>query len=187
MMIEYLKPARMMVHLLQSQNELTTPCQLNAFSIISFSTGFDLSGMFEDTVPMKEMRFMWNKPASSIISKLEEICKKLCLKVRKKEGGLLKLEGSKEVRKGNLGVDADIWDYPTPPHGVTSKVQWWYHEVSEAFYTWYQTSTWRHCLDMARRTTTARATTSWTSSGRAPTFSYRLVSSWTVRAICLRI
>ncbi|WVY95007.1 hypothetical protein V8G54_034095 [Vigna mungo] len=46
----------------ESKHELTTPCNLNAFAIISFSTEFDLSGMFEDTVPMKEMWFMSNKP-----------------------------------------------------------------------------------------------------------------------------
>jgi len=102
----------------EPKHELTKPCNLNAFAIISFSTGFDLSGMFEDTVPMKEMRFMSNKPASSIISKLEEISKRLCLKVGKKEGGLLKLEGSKEGRKGSLGVDAEIFEITPQLHMV---------------------------------------------------------------------
>ncbi|QCE12004.1 serine/threonine kinase [Vigna unguiculata] len=102
----------------ESKHELTKPCNLNAFDIISFSTGFDLSGMFEDTVPMKEMRFMSNKPALSIISKLEEICKKLSLKVRKKDGGLLKLKGCKEGRKGSLGVDAEIFEITPHLHMV---------------------------------------------------------------------
>ncbi|BAT83932.1 hypothetical protein LR48_Vigan03g071600 [Vigna angularis] len=102
----------------ESKHELTKPGNLNAFAIISFSTGFDLSGMFEDSVPMKEMRFMSNKPASSIISKLEEICKRLCLKVRKKDGGLLKLEGCKEGRKGSIGVDAEIFEITPQLHMV---------------------------------------------------------------------
>ncbi|KAL9315212.1 hypothetical protein ACSQ67_016213 [Phaseolus vulgaris] len=102
----------------ESKHELTKPCNLNAFAIISFSTGFDLSGMFQETVSMKEMRFMSNKPASSIISKLEEICKRLSLKVRKKDGGLLKMEGSKEGRKGTLGVDAEIFEITPQLHMV---------------------------------------------------------------------
>lgn len=83
------------------------PCNnLNAFDIISFSSGFDLSGLFEDTILEKETRFLSNKPASIIISKLEEICKRLCLKIKKKDGGLLKLEG----RKGTLNIDVEIFE-----------------------------------------------------------------------------
>ncbi|TKY65708.1 CBL-interacting serine/threonine-protein kinase 10 [Spatholobus suberectus] len=102
----------------ESKQEQAKPCNLNAFDIISFSTGFDLSGFFEDTVLKKEMRFMSKKPASIIISKLEEICKRLCLKVRKKDGGLFKLEGSKEGRKGTLGVDAEIFEITPHFHMV---------------------------------------------------------------------
>ncbi|CAJ1810787.1 unnamed protein product [Sphenostylis stenocarpa] len=102
----------------EPKHELTMPCNLNAFDIISFSTGFDLSALFEDTVLKKQMRFMSNKPASSIISKLEEICKQLCLKVTKKDGGLFKLEGSNEGRKGTLGVDAEIFEITPHLHIV---------------------------------------------------------------------
>ncbi|KAG4925357.1 hypothetical protein JHK87_050897 [Glycine soja] len=100
------------------KQEQAKPCNLNAFDIISFSTGFDLSGLFEDTVLRKETRFMSKKPASIIISKLEEVCKQLRLKVKKKDGGLLKLEGSKEGRKGTLGVDAEIFEITPHFHMV---------------------------------------------------------------------
>lgn len=95
----------------ETKQQQTKPCNnLNAFDIISFSSGFDLSGLFEDTIQKKEMRFTSNKPASVIISKLEEICKCLRLKVKKKDGGLLKLEGSKEGRKRTLHIDAEIFE-----------------------------------------------------------------------------
>ncbi|KAK7394992.1 hypothetical protein VNO78_15533 [Psophocarpus tetragonolobus] len=100
----------------ESKQERTK--SLNAFDIISFSTGFDLSGLFDNTVPKKEVRFMSAKPASIIISKLEEICKRLHLKVKKKDGGLFKLEDSKEGRKGSLGVDAEIFEITPQFHMV---------------------------------------------------------------------
>ncbi|XP_058737137.1 CBL-interacting protein kinase 18-like [Vicia villosa] len=94
------------------------PCNnLNAFDIISFSSGFDLSGLFEDTILEKETRFLSNKPASIIISKLEEICKCLCLKIKKKDGGLLKLES----RKGTLNIDAEIFEISPHFHLVELK------------------------------------------------------------------
>ncbi|KAG5008452.1 hypothetical protein GLYMA_09G277000v4 [Glycine max] len=102
----------------EPKQEQAKPCNLNAFDIISFSTGFDLSGLFEDTFLKKETRFMSKKPASIIVLKLEEICKRLCLKVKKKDGGLLKLEGSKEGRKGTLGVDAEIFEITPHFHMV---------------------------------------------------------------------
>ncbi|KAJ1375420.1 Serine/threonine-protein kinase, active site [Sesbania bispinosa] len=104
-----------------SKQEQAKLCNLNAFDIISFSTGFDLSGLFEDTVHKKEMRFTSNKPASTIISKLEEICKCFHLKIRKKDGGLFKLEGSNEGRKGTLGIDAEIFEITPHFHLVEFK------------------------------------------------------------------
>ncbi|KAJ8624510.1 hypothetical protein MRB53_033040 [Persea americana] len=89
--------------------ELVKPQNLNAFDIISLSAGFDLSGLFEDTNCRKEARFASKQPASAIISKLEDIAKRLRLKVKKKDEGILKLEGSKEGRKGVLSIDAEIF------------------------------------------------------------------------------
>jgi 5'-AMP-activated protein kinase catalytic alpha subunit len=106
----------------ESIQQQTKPCNnLNAFDIISFSSGFDLSSLFEDTIQKKEMRFTSNKPASIIISKFEEICKCLRLKVTKKDGGLLKLESSKEGRKGTLNIDAEIFEITPLFHLVELK------------------------------------------------------------------
>jgi len=78
----------------------------------------ELLWLFEDTVLKKEMRFMSKKPASVIMSKLEEICKYLHLKVKKKDGGLFKLKGSEEGRKGTLGINAEIFEITPSFHLV---------------------------------------------------------------------
>ncbi|XP_057435372.1 CBL-interacting protein kinase 2-like [Lotus japonicus] len=105
----------------ESKQEEAKLCNLNAFEIISFSTGLDLSGLFDDTDHMKETRFTSNKPASVIISKLEEVCKSLCLKVKKKDGGFFKLESSKVGRKGILGIEAQIFEITPVLHLVELK------------------------------------------------------------------
>ncbi|KAK4834675.1 hypothetical protein QYF36_026670 [Acer negundo] len=99
-------------NVVESKNELVAakPCNLNAFDIISCSAGFDLSGLFEERDRKKEERFTSNKPASTIFAKLEDIGRRLRLKVKKKDGGLLKMEGCKEGRKGVLGIDAEIFE-----------------------------------------------------------------------------
>ncbi|KAL5997846.1 CBL-interacting serine/threonine-protein kinase 20 [Asimina triloba] len=87
------------------------PTSLNAFDIISFSKGFDLSGLFEDggSRRQEEARFMTKKPASAIVSKLEEIAEMERFKV-KEEDGLVKLQGCKEGRKGQLAIYAEIFE-----------------------------------------------------------------------------
>ncbi|KAJ6708423.1 CBL-INTERACTING SERINE/THREONINE-PROTEIN KINASE 10 [Salix viminalis] len=105
----------------EPKQELAKLCNLNAFDIISFSAGFDLSGLFEEKEQKKEVRFTSNKPASTIISKLEDISKRLRLKIMKKDGGLLKIEGSKEGRKGVMGIDAEIFEITPYFHLVEMK------------------------------------------------------------------
>ncbi|KAL5707519.1 cAMP-dependent protein kinase [Ranunculus cassubicifolius] len=80
---------------------------LNAFDIISFSRGFDLSGLFEETG--EESRFISAAPIPQIISKLEEIAKDVSFAVRKKDGKV-SLEGSKEGEKGPLAIAAEIFE-----------------------------------------------------------------------------
>ncbi|XP_040991967.1 CBL-interacting serine/threonine-protein kinase 10 [Juglans microcarpa x Juglans regia] len=104
-----------------SKQELARPSCLNAFDIISLSAGFDLSGLFEVDCQRREERFTSRKPASVIISKLEEIAKHLRMKVMKKEAGLLKLEGMKEGRKGILSIDAEIFEVTPSFHLVEVK------------------------------------------------------------------
>ncbi|CAN8298527.1 unnamed protein product [Cochlearia groenlandica] len=94
---------------------------LNAFDIISLSAGFDLAGLFGDVYDKRESRFASLKPASEIISRLEEVAKGLNLKIRKQDAGLFKLEGSKEGRKGVLSMDAEIFQVTETFHLVEVK------------------------------------------------------------------
>ncbi|KAF9621885.1 hypothetical protein IFM89_028473 [Coptis chinensis] len=86
---------------------LPRPASLNAFDIISFSRGFDLSGLFEETG--EESRFISGAPVPKIISKLEEIAKVVSFAVRKKDCKV-SLEGSKEGAKGPLAIAAEIFE-----------------------------------------------------------------------------
>ncbi|KAI4338928.1 hypothetical protein MLD38_023933 [Melastoma candidum] len=94
---------------------------LNAFDIISYAPGFDLSGLFEGTDQKKEVRFTAKKPAFTIILKLEEIARRLRLKVQKKDDGIMKFEGSRAGRKGLLGIDAEIFEITPDFHLVEMK------------------------------------------------------------------
>ncbi|KAA0052614.1 hypothetical protein IC582_017821 [Cucumis melo] len=86
---------------------LPRPASLNAFDIISFSPGFDLSGLFEDGG--EEARFVSSAPVSKIISKLEEIAKLVSFTVRKKDCRV-SLEGSREGVKGPLTIAAEVFE-----------------------------------------------------------------------------
>ncbi|OVA00121.1 Protein kinase domain [Macleaya cordata] len=86
---------------------LPRPASLNAFDIISFSPGFDLSGLFEETG--EEARFVSGAPVSNIISKLEEIAKVVSFTVRTKDCRV-SLEGSREGVKGPLTIAAEIFE-----------------------------------------------------------------------------
>ncbi|KAL8038981.1 hypothetical protein ABFX02_10G005800 [Erythranthe guttata] len=98
------------------------PVNLNAFEIISLSAGFDLSGLFEESDDRKkECKFMSNQSAKTIVSKLEELGKRLKMKVAKKNGGLLKFEGTKEGRKGVVCIDAEIFEVSPNYHLVEMK------------------------------------------------------------------
>ncbi|WVZ72748.1 hypothetical protein U9M48_021162 [Paspalum notatum var. saurae] len=95
---------------LEQPDSSLKPTSLNAFDIISHSKGFDLSGLFEKDQEQKaNSRFMTQKPASAIVSKLEQIAETERFMV-KKQDGLVKLQGSKEGRKGQLAIDAEIFE-----------------------------------------------------------------------------
>ncbi|GLT68329.1 hypothetical protein SLA2020_405740 [Shorea laevis] len=89
-----------------SRNPLK-PTNFNAFDIISLSHGFDLSGLFGDMDQRMEARFMTQKPALDIVSKFEEIAHTESFRCEKKDGKV-KLEDSKQGRKGHLVIDAEI-------------------------------------------------------------------------------
>ncbi|KAF8413733.1 hypothetical protein HHK36_001726 [Tetracentron sinense] len=96
------------------------PTCLNAFDIISQSPGFNLSGLFENSDHKPEARFTTTKPASAIVSKFEEIAEMESFKVKKKDGKM-KLQGSKEGRKGQLAIEAEIFEVTPSFHVVEVK------------------------------------------------------------------
>ncbi|KNA07470.1 hypothetical protein SOVF_171570 [Spinacia oleracea] len=107
---------------LEAKQADTHPCyNLNAFDIISSSEGFDLSGLFEEKSQKKEVRFSSCQTASTIISNLEEVAQKSKMKVKKKDGGLMRFEGCKEGRKGVLCFDAEIFEVTPTFHMVEMK------------------------------------------------------------------
>ncbi|MBA0778220.1 hypothetical protein Gotri_006114 [Gossypium trilobum] len=86
---------------------LPRPASLNAFDLISFSPGFNLSGLFEEGG--EGSRFVTGAPVSKILSKLEEIAKVVRFTVRKKDCRV-SLEGSREGEKGPLTIAAEIFE-----------------------------------------------------------------------------
>lgn len=104
-----------------NNNERHNVMTLNAFDIISLSPGFDLANLFEESSQKKEARFTSWQTASVIISKLEEVAKRLKLRTTKREPGLLKFEGTKEGRKGILCIDAEIFEVTQTFHLVEMK------------------------------------------------------------------
>uniref|UniRef100_A0A1J3K2R4 non-specific serine/threonine protein kinase n=1 Tax=Noccaea caerulescens TaxID=107243 RepID=A0A1J3K2R4_NOCCA len=93
---------------------------LNAFEIISLSTGFDLSGLFEKGEEKEEMRFTSNREASEITEKLVEIGKELKMKVRNKVQGLRVIL---EARKAAdvVVVEAEVFEIAPSFHMVVMK------------------------------------------------------------------
>uniref|UniRef100_A0ACD5U1I2 Uncharacterized protein n=1 Tax=Avena sativa TaxID=4498 RepID=A0ACD5U1I2_AVESA len=86
---------------------LTRPASLNAFDIISFSKGFDLSGLFEERG--SEVRFISAEPMQTIITKLEEIAKVKSFSIRRKDWRV-SIEGTREGEKGPLTIGAEIFE-----------------------------------------------------------------------------
>ncbi|KAL0922538.1 hypothetical protein M5K25_006529 [Dendrobium thyrsiflorum] len=105
----------------EEKKDTTKPINMNAFDIISLSAGFDLSGLFVDPSHKKEAQFTSWLSATAIISKLEEVANFLRLKVHKKKNGIMKIEGSKEGRKGFLSIDAEIFEFTPAFHLVQMK------------------------------------------------------------------
>jgi len=88
------------------------PACLNAFDIISLSPGFNLSGLFRDEVEKHEekSRFTSIQPASSIVSRLEEIARLFRFSFKKSKDCKVKLRGSEQGRKGHLSIDFEIFE-----------------------------------------------------------------------------
>lgn len=96
--------------------------RFNAFDIISLSSGFDLSGLFEkDGSQRQQAIFTTKMPPSVIVSKFEEIARiDSRFKVTRKNG-LVRLERSKTGRTGQLNIDAEIFEVTPSFHVVEVK------------------------------------------------------------------
>jgi serine/threonine protein kinase len=93
------------------RRSLPRPASLNAFDIISFSRGFNLSRLFEDKG--NEVRFISAEPMSDITTTLEDIAKLKSFKMRRKDWRIC-LESTREGVKGPLTIAAEIFEL-TPP------------------------------------------------------------------------
>lgn len=99
------------------------PHCMNAFDLISLSPGFDLSGLFEDEC--KHCRdhawFTTRQPPSTVVSKFEEIATTSeSFKIKEKDG-VVKMQGKKGGRKGQLRIDAEIFEVAPSFHMVEVK------------------------------------------------------------------
>lgn len=105
----------------EEKKKFPRPHSLNAFDIISNSPGFDLSGLFEKDMKNKaEAWFTTEMPPSQIVLKLEKVASMESFRVMKKDG-LVKLQCSKVGRKGQLSIDAEIFEVTPSLHVVEVK------------------------------------------------------------------
>lgn len=106
----------------EANQALVKPTNLNAFGIISLSAGFDLSGLFARNDEREDVKFTSLHSASSIISTIEDIACVLGMKITKKDGGLMKLERSREGRReAVVSIDAEIFEFTPSFHLVEMK------------------------------------------------------------------
>ncbi|CAM8889015.1 unnamed protein product [Rhodiola kirilowii] len=94
------------------------PSKLNAFEIISFSAGFDLSGLFEGHGLRNQVRFTSNNEATVIVKKLRDIAKVAEMRMEILDKGNIKMEGAKPGRKGVLCIDTEILEIGSEFHLV---------------------------------------------------------------------
>ncbi|XP_012567989.1 CBL-interacting serine/threonine-protein kinase 20 [Cicer arietinum] len=87
------------------------PYCFNAFDLISLSSGFNLSGLFEKDMNEREnARFATKRPPSIVVSKLEEIAQiDGRFKVMKKNG-IIRLEGTETGLNDQLSIDTEIFE-----------------------------------------------------------------------------
>ncbi|KAJ3686337.1 hypothetical protein LUZ61_015501 [Rhynchospora tenuis] len=84
------------------------PPSLNAFDIISFSSSFNLSGLFEEQG--EETRFVSSAPVSQLMSKLEEIGNEVNFTVRIKDCQVSLEATTGGGEKGPLSILAEVFE-----------------------------------------------------------------------------
>ncbi|KAK8453695.1 hypothetical protein SEVIR_5G329100v4 [Setaria viridis] len=93
------------------------PSSMNAFDIISRSSGLDLSKMFDEEHGA-EARFASRESTAAIVSKLEEIAEARKLSVKLKEKGRVEMVGSQDGGRGALAIEAEIFEVAPSVHVV---------------------------------------------------------------------
>ncbi|KAL1542074.1 Non-specific serine threonine protein kinase [Salvia divinorum] len=107
---------------LDDATELARPNNLNAFDIISLSSGLDLSGLFVSRDQKDDVRFTSTRSASYIVSRLEDVARESGFKLMKKERGSFKLDGCSEgAKKDGLSIDVEIYGIGPSYHLVEMK------------------------------------------------------------------
>lgn len=102
--------------------ELTRVDSLNAFDIISFSNGFDLSGFFVRNDEKDGVRFTSTCSPSCIMSRIEGVAHDLRFRLTKKDRGSFKLESScNGGLKDALSIDVEIFEIEPSLHLVEMK------------------------------------------------------------------
>uniref|UniRef100_A0A7N0U2N9 non-specific serine/threonine protein kinase n=1 Tax=Kalanchoe fedtschenkoi TaxID=63787 RepID=A0A7N0U2N9_KALFE len=102
----------------ESDNELMTPrkkvvpgmprpASMNAFDLISYSPGFNLSSLFEEGG--ERSRLVSHAPLSSIVAKLERTARDVAFTVRKKDCTVT-LEGPRTGTTGPLTIAVEIFE-----------------------------------------------------------------------------
>ncbi|KAG8633697.1 CBL-interacting serine/threonine-protein kinase 11 [Manihot esculenta] len=80
---------------------------LNAFDLISFSSGLDLSGLFDDSYNAVEDgdRFVSSESPEKLVQKVEEFAKAERLRAKRKKEWAFEIEG----RNGNFGMEVEVY------------------------------------------------------------------------------
>ncbi|KAK4269488.1 hypothetical protein QN277_022641 [Acacia crassicarpa] len=82
----------------------------NAFEIISsLSHGFDLRSLFETRKRSPSM-FMTKFSPAAVVGKLEAVARGLNMRVTGKKEFMVKMQGTKEGRKGKLGMTVEVFE-----------------------------------------------------------------------------
>ncbi|KAI3764886.1 hypothetical protein L2E82_14903 [Cichorium intybus] len=106
-----------------SNSSSLKPTSMNAFDIILLSQEFNLSGLFENNVPgtKSEARFITKQSTSEIVSKLQEVASTEQFQITTLPDGTVRMQACKEGRKGQLAIDAEIFEVTPSFHVVEVK------------------------------------------------------------------
>jgi serine/threonine protein kinase len=90
----------------ERKDEELASTSLNAFDIISFSSGLNLSGMFDDSYNVVDdgERFVSTESPEDLVKRVEEFAKEERLRVRRRKAWGLEMEG----QDGNLMLSVEI-------------------------------------------------------------------------------